>query len=85
MTEQDTTMGRTVAWLGTHAGFPARRLPARAELLVCLAALAEADAAPGGAKGARMVRHQPGQAAALRAHALRRSQVHFKCDNSAKV
>jgi hypothetical protein len=27
----------------------------------------------------------PAQTSALRAHALRRSQVHFKCDNSAKV
>ncbi|QYM78485.1 hypothetical protein K0B96_14445 [Horticoccus luteus] len=85
MTEQETTLGRTVAWLGAHAGFPATRLPARAELLVCLAALAEAEAAPGGPKGSQIVRHQPGQVAALRTHALRRSQVHFKCDNSAKV
>jgi hypothetical protein len=27
----------------------------------------------------------PAQTSALRTHALRRSQVHFKCDNSAKV
>ena len=27
----------------------------------------------------------PARDSALRAHAMRRSQVHFKCDNSAKV
>ena len=30
-------------------------------------------------------RRDPAQTSALRAHGLRRSQVHYKCDNSAKV
>jgi hypothetical protein len=30
-------------------------------------------------------RRDPAQTSALRAHGLRRAQVHFKCDNSAKV
>jgi hypothetical protein len=30
-------------------------------------------------------RRDPAQTSALRHHVLRRSQVHFKCDNSAKV
>lgn len=76
-----------VSWLSQQAGFPGRRLPAGAELLLCLAAAAEQDseaAAPGG--GAFGLPRQNGAlASAQRAHALRRSRVHFKCDNSAKV
>ncbi len=72
-------------WLATHAGFPARRLPPAAEQLLCLAALAafeESTAATGPKKFDRRV---GAETAALRTHALRRSQVHYKCDNSAKV
>ncbi|MFM9092486.1 MAG: hypothetical protein ACKOUK_12205 [Verrucomicrobiota bacterium] len=72
-------------WLVRHAGFPARRLEARAELALCVAALAAAaEAAPSAARGPLATR-DPAQPAALRAHGLRRSQVHYKCDNSAKV
>lgn len=74
-------------WLRAYAGFPASRLPPAAELLLCAAAEAQAeDSAAGSAGLARGIeRHRPGQQAALRTHALRRAQVHFKCDNSAKV
>jgi len=72
-------------WLVRHAGFPARRLEARAELALCVAALAAAaEAAPSAARSPLAAR-DPAQTAALRAHGLRRSQVHYKCDNSAKV
>ena len=74
----------TVRWLAQHAGFPARRLPARAESLVCIAALAAAEEAQEQQRYA-LQRRDPAQTSALRAHGLRRSQVHFKCDNSAKV
>lgn len=71
-------------WLAQHAGFPAARLSAEAERLVCLAALAAAEEAR---EQQRFLiqRRDPAQTSALRAHGLRRSQVHFKCDNSAKV
>ncbi len=74
----------TVRWLATHAGFPASRLETRAEALVCLAALVAAEEA---AQQQRFLiqRRDPAQTAALKTHALRRSQVHYKCDNSAKV
>lgn len=76
-----------LSWLSQQAGFPGRRLPAGAELLLCLAAAAEQDAGPaapgGGAPG--LPRQDGAMASAQRAHALRRSRVHFKCDNSAKV
>ncbi|MEO5961655.1 MAG: hypothetical protein ABIR80_21285 [Opitutaceae bacterium] len=73
-----------VLWLARHAGYPARRLPARAEILVCVAALAAAEEADAQERFA-LQRRVPAQTSALRAHGLRRSQVHFKCDNSAKV
>jgi hypothetical protein len=74
----------TLLWLVQHTGFPASRLPAKAEALVCVAALASAEEAA--ARQRFLIeRRNPAQTSALRAHGLRRSQVHFKCDNSAKV
>jgi hypothetical protein len=73
----------TVCWLAAHACFPATRLERRAELLLCLAALAVAGNETGSALPRTAAR--PAQDAALRAHALRRSQAHFKCDNSVNV
>ncbi|MEN9633519.1 MAG: hypothetical protein RL077_1923 [Verrucomicrobiota bacterium] len=73
-----------VLWLAQHAGFPERRLPTKAEALVCVAALAASEEAQNRRRFA-LQRRVPEQTSALRAHSLRRSQVHFKCDNSAKV
>jgi hypothetical protein len=73
-----------VRWLALHAGFPSRRLPAEAELLVCVSALAAEEEAQE-AERFLLQRRDPAQTSALRAHGLRRSQVHYKCDNSAKV
>lgn len=77
-----------VQWLSAHTQFPARRLDTRAELMLCAAALTAAEEAAGEASAT--TRHliksrDPAQTSAQRAHAMRRSQVHFKCDNSAKV
>ena len=74
----------TLRWLAQHAGFPATRLPAKAEALVCVAALASVEEAREQQRFL-LQRRDPAQTSALRAHGLRRSQVHFKCDNSAKV
>ena len=75
---------QTVRWLAAHTKFPTSRLEPRAEALLCVAAIAEAETA---AENARFLvqRRDGAKDSALRAHALRRSQVHFKCDNSAKV
>jgi hypothetical protein len=73
-----------VHWLVHYTGFPRYRLPAKAESLVCVAALAAAEEAQAQRRFA-LQRRDPAQTAALRAHGLRRSQVHYKCDNSAKV
>lgn len=74
----------TVRWLAKHTRFPASRLAKSAEALVCFAAVAAAEEA---AENRRFLikSSDPAQTSALRTHALRRSQVHFKCDNSAKV
>ena len=75
----------TLRWLSEHAGFPASRLPARAELLLLLASAAEGDGAEPGSSKDILQRQRPALSVSLRAHALRRSQAHFKCDNSVNV
>lgn len=74
-------------WLSAHAGFPARRLPASAETLLCIADAAAGEALQPELSSASfgLQRREGNKDAAMRAHALRRSRVHFKCDNSAKV
>ena len=73
-----------VSWLSAHAHFPLSGLESPAETLICMAALAEA--AEAAENGRFLVQRRDGaKDSAQRAHALRRAQVHFKCDNSAKV
>lgn len=74
----------TVRWLSAHTRFPASRLSSPAETLLCFAAAAAAEEAEEQRRFLIKPR-DPAQTSALRTHALRRSQVHFKCDNSAKV
>jgi hypothetical protein len=71
-------------WLSGSVGFPRVRLPAKAEALMCVAALAASEEAEMRQRFL-LQRRDPAQTSALKAHGLRRSQVHFKCDNSAKV
>lgn len=52
--------------------------------MVCVAALAAAEEAEEQKRFA-LQRRNPAETSALKAHALRRTQVHYKCDNSAKV
>ena len=73
-----------LTWMSRHAGFPRYRLPAKAEAMVCVAALAAAEEAAEQQRFA-LQRRDPAETSALKAHALRRTQVHYKCDNSAKV
>ena len=83
MTESES-LGDVLRWLGQHAGFPRRRLPAKTETVLCVAALA-ATAEAQDQQRYLIQSRDPAQTSALRQHGLRRSQVHFKCDNSAKV
>ena len=78
----------TLRWLSAHTRFPATRLPDKAEtlLLIATAAQHEENLANTNAAGLFHIKTRDNaKDAALRAHAMRRSLVHFKCDNSAKV
>lgn len=76
----------TLRWLATHAGFPARRLPVKAELMLCAAAAAAEENRQEVAAGMHLIaRKDPALQASQKALAMRRNRVHFKCDNSAKV
>lgn len=73
-----------VRWLAAHAGFPSRQLERRAVVQLCVAQLAVEEERA--AQDRFLIeRKDVAQQSALRAHAQRRSAVHFKCDNSAKV
>jgi hypothetical protein len=75
----------TLRWLSAHAGFPAGRLPARAELLLLIATAAAEDER----ETARRQNAKPGAAntfnARLRSYTIQRRHAHVKCDNSVKV
>jgi hypothetical protein len=76
----------TLRWLSTHTRYPASRLGARAEVLLCVAALAAAEEAAALAGTRHLVQSRDGaKDSALRAYSYRRSKVHYVCDNSAKV
>jgi hypothetical protein len=73
-------------WLTTQTSYPRHRLPANAELALLAAVAAAEEEAGDQARERYLVKSRdPARDSALKAHALRRSQVHFKCDNSAKV
>ena len=78
-------MVEVARWLSRHAGYPVVSLPAKAELMVWVAALAAAEQTEAERQRFLLQRRDPAQTSAQRQHAQRRSQVHFKCDNSAKV
>lgn len=70
--------------MAQHAGFPRVRMSSEAQGMICVAALAAGEEAAEQKRFA-LQRRNPGESSALRAHVLRRTQVHYKCDNSAKV
>ncbi|GAB1489221.1 hypothetical protein MASR2M8_16740 [Opitutaceae bacterium] len=75
-----------LGWISAHAGFPRHRLPGNAERLLLLAVAASLDEAEDTQRQRFLIKSKdPASVSALKAHAMRRSQVHFKCDNSAKV
>jgi hypothetical protein len=75
----------TLRWLAQHTRFPASRLAAQAETLLLVAAAAQADEAEDERQRFLISRRDGAKDSALRAHAMRRSLAHYKCDNSAKV
>ena len=76
---------QTLRWLSTHAGYPAGRLPDRAELLLLIAtAAATAEVGPRHARNAQVVRNV-NFSAQIRNYTAQRRRAHVKCDNSAKT
>jgi len=81
-----SSLSEFLRWLTTQTGFPRHRLPATAERVLLAAVAAAEEEAGDQARERYLVKSRdPARDSAHRAHALRRSQVHFKCDNSAKV
>jgi len=71
--------------MSAHAAFPRSRLAPRAELLLLLSTCAAIESDGPNQTGGHVQRRDSAKDAAMRAHAIRRSMVHYKCDNSAKV
>lgn len=84
MSSDSVPLASVLGWLAHHAGFPHRRLNAAGERMLCVAALAAQEERIEQERYA-LQRRDPAQTSALRSLNQRRTQVHFKCDNSAKV
>lgn len=84
MSETTTPIQRMGLWLAANAGYPARRLPEKAESMLWIAAFAEAEESQG-TSGNKLRPPDSFNRSAFKAHAMNRSHAHFKSDNSAKV
>jgi len=83
--QAQTPLQQTLRWMTTHAGFPARRLPDKAELLLLIAtAAANEELAVAEPANAR-VPLNPTFNAQIRNYTAQRRRAHIRCDNSAKT
>lgn len=82
-----TPLQQTVRWLAAHTGFPARRLPEKAELLVLIAtAAATEERATAAATPANVTSLKNKTfAAQMRNYTAMRRRAHINSDNSAKT
>jgi hypothetical protein len=74
-----------IQWLTRYTGFPARRLPAKAELMVLFASAAESEELKPAVNGGPIIRKDVAQQASYRQLAMNRSLAHFKSDNRTAV
>ena len=80
-----TPWQQTLRWLTAHAGFPARRLPDKAELLLLIAtAAADEELETRKPQNARIPLNANFNAQ-IRNYTAQRRRAHIKCDNSAKT
>jgi hypothetical protein len=84
MESHSASLPRVLAWLSAYGGFPRSRLPVKAETMLCMAAVAEAEATAEAANE-KLRAPMSYDRAALRAHTINRSHTQFKSDNSSKV
>ena len=85
MSESSSPFLRTLRWLATHARLPASRLEPRAELLVLIAAAAEAEGNGPDGPANRKVERNANFSAQMRSYTAQRRRAHITCDNSAKT
>ena len=74
-----------LSWMSAYTQFPRSRLPERAELMLLISACVATEEASAAATRNPLQRRDNAKESALRAHAMRRSMVHYRCDKSAKV
>jgi hypothetical protein len=72
-------------WLSAQVNFPASRLPDAAERLLLMSVVNEVEETAFNATKKPIQRRENAKESAMRAHAMRRSLVHYRCDNGAKV
>ncbi len=84
-TTAQTPLQQTLRWLTTHAGFPARRLPDKAELLLLIAtAAADEELEVKNPANAKIPFNQ-NYNAQIRNYTAQRRRAHVRSDNSAKT
>lgn len=85
-TTEQTPLQKTMSWMTTYAGYPDRRLPDRAELLLLIATAAAAeDLDSRHAQKKPGLQFNPNYNAQLRNYTAQRRRAHITCDNSAKT
>jgi hypothetical protein len=80
-----TPWQQTLRWLTAHAGFPARRLPDRAELLLLIATAAADEESEARQPQNLKIPFNPNFNAQIRNYTAQRRRVHLRVDNSAKT
>ena len=86
MTETSPTpLLSTLRWLTAHAGFPATRLPDKAELLLLIATAAANEDRGNISRQSTIPGSHRNFNAEIRNYTAQRRRAHIKCDNSAKT
>lgn len=81
-----TPLQKTIRWLAEYSGFPATRLPARAEVLLLIATVAEQEEIAL-RRPPRFLIESNDKAgnSSLKAYTMNRSLVHYVCNNAQKT
>lgn len=80
-----TPLLQTLRWLTAHTGFPAARLPDKAELLLLIATAAAAEDRANISRQSTKPDSHRDYNAQIRNYTAQRRKAHIKCDNSAKT
>jgi hypothetical protein len=84
-TTAQTPLQQTLRWLTTHAGFPARRLPDKAELLLLIATAAADEELEVKNPANAQIPFNQNYNAQIRNYTAQRRRAHVRSDNSAKT